>query len=107
MSLADALNGIKETRMEPASKPTAKPLKRPTQVRTRVEVAPVRQVTLQRATGKSANPNYEKFGTYVRKDLRRKAERQFEDEGGEGFADLIEKLLLGYVGEKASSRIVD
>lgn len=98
MSLATALNGLKEARQEPEkAEMPQKPLrvrKAPAQI-----VAPVREITMRRPTGKSANPDYEKVTLYARKDLRRRAERKFEDEGGRDLSDLLEVLLIKYLGD--------
>jgi hypothetical protein len=92
MSLANALSGLKEAQKPQRPDKPARVRKPPTQA-----AVPVREITIRRATGKSANPDYEKVTLYARKDLRRKAERKFEDEGGRDLSDLLETLLTKYL----------
>jgi hypothetical protein len=54
---------------------------------------------MRRPIGKSANPDYEKLTLYARKDLRRRAERKFEDDGGKDFSDLLEAFLTKYLAD--------
>lgn len=48
--------------------------------------------------GKSSNPDYEAVKVWVLSDYRKRATRKWEDEGGQDFADLIERLLSKYLG---------
>jgi hypothetical protein len=96
MSLANALNGLKEAQHKPAkAEKTVRVRKSPTPI----AAAPVREITMRRPIGKSANPDYEKLTLYARKDLRRRAERKFEDDGGKDFSDLLEAFLTKYLAD--------
>jgi hypothetical protein len=50
-----------------------------------------------RTTGKSSNPEYEPVKVYVRSEMRKKAVRKWEDEGGRDLSDLIEVLFSKYL----------
>lgn len=69
-------------------------------VEPRSKAAPEKSVTNKtplRATGKSSNPAYEPVKVYVRSEMRRKAVRKWEDEGGRDLSDLIEVLFSRYL----------
>ncbi len=53
--------------------------------------------TPPRTTGKSSNPAYEPVKVYVRSEMRKKAVRKWEDEGGRDLSDLIEVLFAKYL----------
>lgn len=53
--------------------------------------------TPPRTTGKSSNPAYEPVKVYVRSEMRKKAVRKWEDEGGRDLSDLIEVLFSKYL----------
>jgi hypothetical protein len=50
-----------------------------------------------RTVGKSSNPAYEPVKVYVRSEIRKKAVRKWEDEGGRDLSDLIEVLFSKYL----------
>jgi hypothetical protein len=50
-----------------------------------------------RITGKSSNPAYEPVKVYVRSEMRKKAVRKWEDEGGRDLSDLVEVLFSKYL----------
>ena len=50
-----------------------------------------------RTTGKSSNPAYEPVKVYVRSEMRKKAVRKWEDEGGRDLSDLVEVLFSKYL----------
>jgi hypothetical protein len=50
-----------------------------------------------RTTGKSSNPEYEPVKVYVRSEMRKRAVRKWEDEGGRDLSDLIEVLFSKYL----------
>ena len=70
-------------------------------VRAEVKAAPERREvqtqTPPRTTGKSSNPAYEPVKVYVRSEMRKKAVRKWEDEGGRDLSDLIEVLFSKYL----------
>ena len=99
MSLAEALKGIKE-QQQPEPPRAAAPRKRSEHRagRKTVEVAPATEpANRERRAGKSSRPDYEKVGLYIQTDLRRRAIRKFEDNGGRDLSDLIEDLLTSYL----------
>ena len=64
---------------------------------------PAKPQATEKATstrGKSSNPNYEPVKVLVKTEYRTKASRKWTDEQGRGydFSDLIEKLLIDYIG---------
>ncbi len=94
MSLAEALKGIKE-QQQPAA-PRKRAEHRPGRKAAAAAPAP-EQAPPERRAGKSSRPDYEKVGLYIQTDLRRRAIRKFEDNGGRDLSDLIEDLLTSYL----------
>jgi len=110
MNLEAALKGIKETQSpmkarEPKPQaPSTPPAPAPAPEVARPQAAALpREKAPSRPVGKSANPDYERVTLYARKDLRRQAERKFEDEGGRDLSDLFERFLLNYLKAKRQS----
>ncbi len=96
MSLAEALKGIKEQQQPSAPR---KRTEHRVVERKSVAAAPVvfEPSSRERRAGKSSRPDYEKVGLYIQTDLRRRAIRKFEDNGGRDLSDLIEDLLTSYL----------
>jgi hypothetical protein len=68
---------------------------------TKSAARPARQAKVQpptRTTGKSSNPDFESVKLYVRKQTRRAAERKWQDDTGGDLSELVEQLLIKYLG---------
>ena len=93
MSLAEALKGIKEQQQ-----PMAPRKRTEHRAERKAAAAPALEPSSrERRAGKSSRPDYEKVGLYIQTDLRRRAIRKFEDNGGRDLSDLIEDLLTSYL----------
>ena len=106
MNLEAALKGIKETQspMKARELKLQAPVEPPAPAAaTTPTAAPPSDKGPSRPKGKSANPDYERVTLYARRDLRRQAERKFEDEGGRDLSDLFERFLLNYLKPKRQS----
>ena len=85
----DAPTGEKRREAKPAA--PRKPAKVKTPTATPADKA------WTRGEGKSSNADYKRLTVYVPKELRKRAERKWEDETGRDASDLVTHLLIKYL----------
>ena len=103
-SILGSLQHARETPTEvETAKPETKPKPaavKPTPAKKQAVPKPIAISVQPKTVGKSSNPDFEPVKVLLRKTTRKRAERQWNDATDQDFSDLVEHLLLRYLGEK-------
>ena len=102
-SILGSLQHARETPIESeTAKPEPKPAAvKPTAAKKQAQPKPLTLSVQPKTVGKSSNPDFEPVKVLLRKTTRKKAERQWNDTTDQDFSDLVEHLLLRYLGEES------